>query len=119
MNRSICASSRQDSNDCRTFDWRLMVNSAIVVDRLDNVATALRNLEQGESINIDIVGIENKIAVKESITQGFKIALEDIVEGQPVIKYGEVIGLATQNIAKGACVHIHNIEGMKGRGDKA
>ncbi len=92
-----------------------MLHSAIVVDKLDNVATALRNLEQGESIRID----SDEVATKESIKQGFKIALDDIAEGQPAIKYGEVIGLATQNIAKGTCVHIHNLEGMKGRGDKA
>ncbi len=96
-----------------------MLNSAIVVDKLDNVATALRNLEQGKSIRIHAEGTENEITVKESIAQGFKVALEDISEGQPVIKYGEIIGLATQNIAKGICVHIHNLEGMKGRGDKA
>ncbi len=95
-----------------------MLNSAIVVDKLDNVATALRNLEQGESIHVDIGGTENEIVVKESILQGFKITLEDISEGQPVIKYGEVIGLATVNIAEGICVHVHNIEGVKGRGGK-
>jgi len=95
-----------------------MLHSAIVVDKLDNVATALRNLDLGESIRIDTGGNTNEIAVNESIAQGFKVALEDISEGQPVIKYGEVIGLATLNIAKGTCVHVHNIEGAKGRGDK-
>jgi len=95
-----------------------MLHSTVIVDKLDNVATALRNLEQGESIRIDIGGTKNEIVVKESISQGFKISLENIREGQPVIKYGEVIGLATQNITKGTCVHIHNIEGVKGRGDK-
>ncbi len=96
-----------------------MLNSAIVVDKLDNVATALRNLEQGKSIRIHAGDSENELTTKESIKQGFKIALENIAEGQPAIKYGEVIGLATLNIAKGTCVHIHNIEGVKGRGDKA
>jgi len=96
-----------------------MLHSAIVVDKLDNVATALRNLEQGESIRVDIGSTTNEVAVKESVAQGFKVALEDIAEGQPVIKYGEVIGLATLNIAKGTCVHVHNIEGVKGRGDKS
>ncbi len=96
-----------------------MLHSAIVVDKVDNVATALRNLEQGESIHIGIGDTTNEVVVKESIAQGFKVALEDIGEGQPVIKYGEVIGLATLNISKGTCVHIHNIEGMKGRGDKS
>ena len=95
-----------------------MLHSAIVVDEIDNVATALRNLQPGESILIDIKDIANEILVNESIPQGFKISLEDIEEGQPVIKYGEVIGMATQNIAKGTCVHVHNIEGVKGRGDK-
>lgn len=96
-----------------------MLHSVIVVDKIDNVATALRNLELGESIVVDIGGTTNEVSVKESIPLGFKISLMNIEEGQPVIKYGEVIGLATQNIAKGTCVHIHNIEGMKGRGDKA
>ncbi len=96
-----------------------MLRSAIVVDRFDNVATALRSLKQDESILFDIGGTENEITVKESIALGFKVALEHIAEGQAVIKYGEVIGLATQNIPKGTCVHLHNIEGVKGRGDKS
>jgi altronate dehydratase small subunit len=36
-----------------------------------------------------------------------------------VRKYAEVIGLATEKIARGQHVHVHNVEGLKGRGDQA
>jgi altronate dehydratase small subunit len=55
----------------------------------------------------------------QPIPFGHKIALVDIEADQPVIKYGEVIGLATEKIARGQHVHVHNVEGLKGRGDQA
>ena len=45
----------------------------------------------------------------EKIPAGHKIALCPIAAGEYVIKYGEAIGRATQNIAKGAWVHTHNL----------
>ena len=38
-----------------------------------------------------------------------KVALVDILKGENVIEYGEVIGHATANIAKGELVHTHNL----------
>ncbi|MDQ6598863.1 SAF domain-containing protein [Bacillus salipaludis] len=38
--------------------------------------------------------------------------------GEDILKYGEVIGLATTDIEPGEHVHIHNLEGKRGRGDK-
>jgi altronate dehydratase small subunit len=35
-----------------------------------------------------------------------------------VIKYGETIGLATSDISPGEHVHVHNVEGQRGRGDR-
>jgi altronate dehydratase small subunit len=52
-------------------------------------------------------------------TFGFKLALTDISKGSKVIKYGETIGLASQDIKQGQLVHIHNIEGARARGDLA
>jgi altronate dehydratase small subunit len=43
--------------------------------------------------------------------------LKDIMKGTPIIKYGETIGSATENISKGDHVHVHNVEGLRGRGD--
>ena len=43
------------------------------------------------------------------IHAGHKVALRDIVEGEPVIKYGFPIGHATRPIAKGELVDHHNL----------
>jgi altronate dehydratase small subunit len=40
-----------------------------------------------------------------------------IGKGDDVVKYGEIIGRATADIAKGEHVHVHNIESLRGRGD--
>ena len=45
----------------------------------------------------------------DRIPAGHKYALRPIAEGEYVIKYGEIIGRATQNIAEGEWVHTHNV----------
>lgn len=47
---------------------------------------------------------------KEGIPAGHKFALKDIAAGEYVVKYGEIIGRATQNITKGEWVHTHNVK---------
>ena len=45
----------------------------------------------------------------EAIPAGHKYALRHIGKGEAVIKYGEIIGRATQDIEKGEWVHTHNV----------
>jgi len=45
----------------------------------------------------------------EVIPSGHKMATTDIAAGQPILKYGQVIGSALRDIAAGALVHAHNI----------
>ena len=45
----------------------------------------------------------------EVIPAGHKYALTHIGKGEAVIKYGEIIGRATQDIEKGEWVHTHNV----------
>ena len=47
---------------------------------------------------------------KEGIPAGHKFALREICKGEYVIKYGEIIGRATQDIAQGEWVHTHNVK---------
>ena len=54
-----------------------------------------------------ISGIE--VTANEDITRGHKIALQAIGAGQPIIKYGNPIGLAKETIEKGSWVHVHNV----------
>ena len=46
----------------------------------------------------------------ENIPAGHKYALRPIAKGEYVIKYGEIIGRATQDIQAGEWVHTHNVE---------
>ena len=45
----------------------------------------------------------------ETVPAGHKYALRAISKGETVIKYGEIIGRATQDIADGEWVHTHNV----------
>ena len=46
----------------------------------------------------------------DKIPAGHKFALRAIAEGEYVVKYGEIIGKATQTIAEGEWVHTHNVK---------
>jgi altronate dehydratase small subunit len=91
---------------------------AIIISDKDNVATALKDLAKGTKVLArgDILTME--VNLKDDIAFGHKFALYDILSGSDIIKYGAVIGRATQDIKKGEHAHLHNIEGARGRGDK-
>lgn len=91
---------------------------ALVVDEKDDVATLIRDAQEGESIRYWFGGEMQTVTLIDSIGFGHKVALRSMPEGTHVKKYGEVIGRATVEIAHGAHVHVHNIEGIRGRGDQ-
>ncbi|MCY9514742.1 UxaA family hydrolase [Paenibacillus apiarius] len=93
--------------------------SVIVMDRRDHVATALRELVPGETITCEVQGNSVALVVNQPIPFGHKVAVVQITEGEHVLKYGEVIGRAVCGIPIGDHVHVHNIEGIRGRGDQA
>ena len=45
----------------------------------------------------------------QSIPAGHKVAIKTIAKGAPIIKFGYAIGLASEEIALGEHVHIHNV----------
>ena len=63
---------------------------SVIINKKDNVGVCLDGSEQ--------------------IPAGHKYALCDIPKGEYVIKYGEIIGRAMQDIAKGEWVHTHNVK---------
>ena len=95
----------------------------------DNVATALVDLAPGTVVeradapaspgSDGPAAAPATIEVRSAIPFGHKLALAPIGRGQPVIKYGEVIGLASTDIAPGEHVHVHNVDSQRGRGDLA
>lgn len=68
----------------------------------DNVAVCTRSLNAGE--------VSDELTVCNDVPRGHKIALLDIAAGEPVRKYAQVIGYASQDIKRGEHVHLHNME---------
>lgn len=95
-----------------------MPQDALVVNKKDNVATALNRLEKGGSVRVEVENKVLEILLLNSIPFGHKFALEDIDRGESITKYGEKIGIASLKISRGDHVHLHNVEGFRGRGDK-
>lgn len=84
----------------------------------DNVAVALADLAAGEVVMVKGGEGFKEVRAGENIPRGHKIALTSIEKGEPVIKYGEVIGLASRSIREGSHVHVHNVAGQRGKGTK-
>ena len=85
-----------------------LADYAVILSDKDNVATALVDLPAGDYV-LGSGADEAAITVPEDIRGGFKMALLDIGKGERIYKYGYVIGVATEDIAKGNCVHVHNL----------
>ena len=83
----------------------------------DNVATGLEDIESGAVVLVRLGKDSEEITALEEVPFGFKMAVTDIPQEAPVIKYGEPIGVASRDIKKGQMVHVHNIAGARGRGD--
>lgn len=81
---------------------------AFVISAEDNVATALEELRPG---SVQLLGDAASSVTEASgdIPKGHKLSLRGIAEGEKIIKYGVVIGQATEGIPAGAWVHLHNI----------
>lgn len=92
---------------------------ALKVSDLDNVATIFAN-EIIKDMDVEVrdkKGNSEIIKVLGNVPYGHKIALIDIHTGEKIIKYGEVIGVATKEIKKGDYVHTQNLDSTRGRGD--
>jgi altronate dehydratase small subunit len=82
--------------------------AASQVHAADNVATLLGETAQGSSLTIVGPAGKRNITVLEKIELGHKIAVAPILAGEPISKFGVVIGFATRRIEPGEWVHLHN-----------
>jgi hypothetical protein len=79
---------------------------AFCINPADNVATMLDDVTSGA---VQILGQNARDVVAiEPIALGHKIAIRDIAEGDPILKFGVSIGRASRDIRVGQWVHLHN-----------
>ena len=89
----------------------------VVLNDADNVATSLAPLDAQSRIEVTLNGERRTVTVLDSIPFGHKLAIRRMARGDEVLKYGEVIGRASEAIEPGRWVHVHNVESVRGRGD--
>ena len=74
----------------------------IKLNDLDNVAVAPMNIPSGSNIS-------SELKSETYIPFGHKISLKDINKGELIYKYGQIIGIAIEEIKKGSHIHVHNL----------
>jgi altronate hydrolase len=82
-----------------------LADLAVRLAPADNVAIATRHLPAGGSFTLD----GQTITLSGRVGLGHKIALRPIKKGEAIHKYGQIIGFASENIAPGDHVHVHNV----------
>lgn len=83
-----------------------MEKGLILVHDGDDAAVALAALQKGEAYPV----AGRTITLLDDIPFGHKVALRAIKAGENVIKYGNPLGHATQDIPVGAHIHTHNLK---------
>jgi altronate hydrolase len=77
----------------------------------DNVVVATMDLPAGHGVEAE----GRRVALREEVPAGHKIALRDLAPGEPVVKYGFPIGVVTEPVPAGGWVHSHNLRtGLSG-----
>ena len=71
----------------------------------DNVLMISTTLTEGEGVRVR----GHIIQIEKTLSLGHKLAARDIATGETIIKYNFPIGVATQDIALGEHVHVHNV----------
>ena len=77
----------------------------VQVHPTDNVAVALEALAAGQEVML----AGERLALRDDVPAGHKIALRHLAAGDEVRKYGFPIGKATEEIPAGAWIHSHNL----------
>ena len=83
-----------------------MPSAFIVLSAQDNVGVAIKHIARGS----DATAGDLRLTAHDEVPMGHKIALRPIAVGQKIIKFGVPVGSATQPIAAGAHVHMHNVK---------
>jgi (2R)-sulfolactate sulfo-lyase subunit alpha len=90
---------------------RIVTTHILIHGQEDTVGVVVvENIETGMELTGWVMDNDETISVeaRDPIPLGHKVALQDIAEGDTVIKYGHDIGRAVQSIGKGHHVHVHN-----------
>ena len=86
-----------------------MIN-ALIIDEKDSVVMAIEPITKGTQVSFKFKNKIKMITAIDDIKIYHKIAIKIIKKSEPIIKYGQHIGIAKVDIKVGEHVHIHNVE---------
>lgn len=87
---------------------------AVHLHSQDNVAIAKTELQVGATLALGSdPQVQTYVVLRHAVPAGHKVALQHVAVGEPVFRYGQVIGLASREILPGEHVHTHNL-GLEG-----
>jgi altronate dehydratase small subunit len=89
-----------------------MVNS-VIMNEMDTVVTVTSGVSAGSDVSYIINDMSLMVKANSDIPINHKVAVKNVVKGNEVYKYGEIIGYATADINVGDHVHEHNLSSFK------
>lgn len=89
-----------------------MKANGVLLSQIDNVITTTEMINPTHEVNYFREKQLLRLRSCEEIPIYHKVAIKSINKGEKVIKYGQVIGIATVDILQGAHVAHHNIESL-------
>lgn len=87
--------------------------NALIIKSEDSVAVAVEDLNEGDLATYIVNGEERQTRVVQNIPIYHKFSVVDIRKGDHVLKYGESIGAANQDIRVGEHIHTHNVTSIR------
>ena len=90
-----------------------MAINALKIHAKDNVVVVIEPVAAGEEITFRAGEEACSLVARAAVPIYHKAAAAPIAAGQPVVKYGEHIGVAACDIAPGDYVHTHNIVSVR------
>jgi len=94
------------------------VPRCIVLHPTDNVATLIDTARAGEDLTLQGER-HGSVRLLQDVAVGHKVCIAEVPKGGEILKYGQVIGQATQSITVGEHAHVQNIDSARARGDLA
>ena len=80
-------------------------SATVVLGERDTVAIVKDMLVPGTVL----VEGSRQLRIAQAIPGGHKLAIRPVLRGEPVFRYGQIIGFATSDIEPGTHVHTHNL----------
>ncbi|MGO4572468.1 UxaA family hydrolase [Microvirga sp. 2TAF3] len=84
------------------LDKSALTSRTVRLHKRDNLIVAVDPLNPQSVVH--------DITVRERIPRGHKMAIAPIAPGEPILKFGQVIGFASKPVMPGEWLHEHNIE---------